>query len=70
MSFLTATAFSIWTTLFKYNRVSSISLYKFLIPIFGAVLSALFLGESLFRWVNLIALVLVSSGIYFVNKTR
>lgn len=70
LSFLTATAFSIWTTLFKYNRVSSISLYKFLIPIFGAVLSALFLGESLFRWVNLIALVLVSSGIYFVNKTR
>lgn len=69
LSCLTATAFSVWTTLFKYNPVSSISLFKFLIPIFGAVLSALILGETLFRWVNLSALVLVSTGIYLVNRS-
>ena len=70
LSFLTAAAFSIWTTLFKYNAVSSISLYKFLIPIFGALLSALILGESLFRWTNLTALILVSLGIYTVNCSK
>lgn len=70
LSFLTAAAFSIWTTLFKYNAVSSISLYKFLIPIFGALLSALILGENLFRWTNLAALLLVSLGIYTVNRPK
>lgn len=68
LSSLTAAAFSIWTTLYKYNPVSSVSMFKFLIPIFGAVLSALFLGESLFRWTNLTALLLVSLGIYVVNR--
>lgn len=70
LSFLTATAFSIWTTLFKYNAVSSISMYNFLIPIFGAILSALFLGENLLQWTNLSALLLVSLGIYVVNRPR
>ncbi|MBF7097146.1 DMT family transporter [Alkalibacter mobilis] len=70
LAFLTASAFTIWTTLFKYNNVSRITIYKFLIPIFGAVLSALFLKEKLFSWVNLTALFLVSIGIYVVNSVK
>lgn len=69
LSLLTAVAYTLWTTLFKYNAVSRMSLYKFLIPIFGAVLSAWFLGETLFRWTNVTALLLVCLGIYVVNKS-
>jgi drug/metabolite transporter (DMT)-like permease len=68
MAFLTAAAFTLWTTLFKYNKVGQISVYKFLIPVFGTVLSGLFLGEQFLSFKNLIALALVSMGIYLVNS--
>ena len=42
--------------------------YTFTIPIFGAVLSGIILGENMFELKNLIALVLVSAGIIIVNK--
>lgn len=68
MVLLSAVAFALWTILLKYNRVGVISVFNFLIPIFGAVLSALFLGEAIFEWKNLIALVLVCGGIWLVTK--
>jgi drug/metabolite transporter (DMT)-like permease len=66
---LSATAFALWGVLLKYNRVSTVSVYFFLIPVFGAALSALFLGESLWAWKNLAALALVSLGIGWVNQS-
>jgi drug/metabolite transporter (DMT)-like permease len=68
MAFLTAAAFTLWTTLFKYNKVGQISVYKFLIPVFGTVLSGIFLGEKFVSLKNLLALALVSTGIYLVNS--
>lgn len=68
MGILSATAFTLWTTLLKYNKVSNISMYNFFVPIFGALLSSLFLSESIFQIKNLVALILVCVGIYFVNK--
>ena len=68
MAFLSATAFTLWTALLKYNKVSTISMYNFLVPIFGSLLSSLFLGESIFQIKNLVALILVCVGIYIVNK--
>ena len=65
---LSATAFALWGALLKVNKVSEITVYNFLIPIFGAGLSALFLGESLWAWKNLIALILVSVGIWWVTR--
>jgi drug/metabolite transporter (DMT)-like permease len=41
--------------------------FNFEIPIFGAILAALVLGESVLEWKNLVALVLVSLGIYLVT---
>lgn len=67
---LSATAFALWGVLLKYNRVSTVSVYYFLIPIFGAVLSAVFLGESLWEWKYLVALLLVCTGIYAVNREK
>lgn len=67
---LSAVAFALWGALLKFNKVSEITVYNFLIPIFGAGLSALFLGESLWAWKNLIALVLVSVGIWWVTRAE
>jgi drug/metabolite transporter (DMT)-like permease len=40
------------------------------VPVFGAALSALFLGESIFEWKNLAALVLVCVGIALVTRAQ
>ncbi|MFM2253071.1 MAG: hypothetical protein RJB68_1408 [Pseudomonadota bacterium] len=68
MALLSAVAFALWGVLLKYNRVSTVALYSFLVPVFGAGLSALFLGESLMEWKYLAALLLVSLGIYRVTQ--
>ncbi|WP_099468596.1 DMT family transporter [Konateibacter massiliensis] len=68
LSLVSAVAFSIWTTLLKYNQPSKIAVFNFAIPIFGTILSAVFLGDSIMSIQNLIALVCVCLGIYVVNK--
>lgn len=70
MAFLSAVAFSLWTTLLKYNPVGKVSIYGFSIPIFGSGMSAVFLGEQIFSVKNLVALICVSVGILIVNKEQ
>ena len=53
----------------KYNRVGEVTVFNFLIPVFGAILSAIFLGESILELKYMVALVLVCTGIYLVTKT-
>lgn len=65
-SLLSAIAFGLWYTLLVFNKAGEISLYKFLIPIFGSLLSAIFLGET-FTGIHGIALLLVVAGIWMVN---
>lgn len=67
MSALSAVAFTLWSQLLKYNPVGKISVYHFLTPVFGAILSSLFLGESLLSAETLGALALVCAGIAVVN---
>lgn len=66
---LSSVAFSLWFTLLKYNNAGEISLYRFLIPISGAILSAIFVGES-FTIYTFLALILVVSGIIAVNLRK
>ncbi|ORX76694.1 DUF6-domain-containing protein [Anaeromyces robustus] len=66
MSLLSAVAFSIWNTLIRFNEVGKIAYFNFLIPIFGSLLSGIFLGEELFKIENLIALILVCVGVIIV----
>ncbi|MGI6565769.1 MAG: DMT family transporter [Limnochordia bacterium] len=69
LAFASATAFSIWYSILKYNRAGEVAIYRFLIPIWGTLLSAIFLGERI--GLNTIgALAMVSIGIAFVNKKR
>ncbi|UCV00096.1 DMT family transporter [Acidovorax radicis] len=68
LALLSSAAFSLWSLLLKHNRVSQITVFNFTVPIFGAVLSAIFLGEVLLEWKNLLALVLVCCGIWLVTR--
>lgn len=70
LALLSAVAFTLWSLLLKHNQVGKISMYAFLIPIFGAALSALFLNETLLEWKNLAALLLVCGGIWLVTRTQ
>ena len=70
LALLSSIAFSLWTTLFKYNPVSKVSIFNFLTPIFGTILSALILSENVFNLKNISALILVCFGIYIVNKPK
>lgn len=68
LALLSSVAFALWTILLKYNSVGSVAVFNFLIPVFGALLSAVFLGESILEWKNVGALALVCAGIVLVTR--
>jgi drug/metabolite transporter (DMT)-like permease len=68
MAGLSATAFALWSLLMKHNRVGMLAVFNFLIPVFGVLLSALFLHEPVLAWKNAAALVLVCGGIWLVTR--
>ena len=70
LAFLSACAFTLQGYLFKYNPVSKVAVYKSTNPLFGALFSAIILGESeqLLSWFTLIAIALVCLGIFIINK--
>ncbi len=68
LALLSSVAFALWSILLKFNPVGMVTIFNFLVPVFGASLSAFFLNESVLEWRYLIALVLVCGGIYLVTK--
>ncbi|MEL7660697.1 DMT family transporter [Acetobacterium wieringae] len=65
---LSAAAFTIWTILLKHNPVGVVAIYGFMIPVFGVILSGLFLGEAFLSLRILVSLACVSVGIWLVNR--
>lgn len=66
-AFLSAVAFALWYSILKYNKAGEISIYKFVTPVSGTILSALFIpGEQLTLFV-LLSLVLVAVGFFAIN---
>ena len=72
LSFLSAVAYALWGVLLKYNPVSKVTIFSFTTPIFGTILSLLFLPESSeVDTLNLIlTLLLVSGGIFLLNFVK
>ncbi|MCR1320274.1 DMT family transporter [Enterobacter soli] len=68
LTLLSSVAFALWSVLLKVNRVSMIAPFNFVVPVAGTVLSAIFLGENILDIKYAVALVLVCSGIWWVNK--
>lgn len=72
LAMVSAVAFSITSILMKYNPVSRVTIFGFLCPVFGVILSMLMLGESsqVSGPRSLFALCLVCAGVFIVNYTK
>lgn len=72
LAFLSAVAYSLWGVLLKFNPVSKVTIYTFMTPVFGVILSNLMLAEeSTVSPLNLlVTLVLVSTGIIMLNYKK
>lgn len=72
LSFLSAVAYALWGILLKYNPVSKVTIFSFMTPVFGVILSRIILTESsavsLFN--VLVALVLTCVGIITINYQK
>ena len=69
LSLLSAMAYALWGLLLKYNPVSRVTIFSFMTPVFGVLLTNLMLPEkSDIRPLNLVlALALVCIGVFLVN---
>jgi drug/metabolite transporter (DMT)-like permease len=72
LSFLSAIAYALWGILLKHNPVSKVTVFSFMIPVFGVLLSELMLTEaSGVSYTNLlIALALICTGITALNYKK
>lgn len=70
LALISAVAYSLWGILLQYNPVSKVAVFGFMNPVFGVILSGVLLNEKdqAFGWSSIIALILVCSGIYIVNR--
>lgn len=70
LALVSAVAYSLWSRLLSENPVSRVSVFGFMNPVFGVLLSAVLLGEgnSVSPVLAVAALVLVSAGIILVNR--
>ena len=68
LALLSAMAFTLWSLLLKHNPVGVVSMFAFLVPLFGALLSGLVLHEDVLTWNNLVALILVCAGVVLVTR--
>ncbi|SHH63540.1 DMT family transporter [Virgibacillus chiguensis] len=64
---LSAAAFALWYSILKYNKAGEISMFKFITPVSGAILSAIFIPAETLDVYVIAALGLVAIGIVAVN---
>lgn len=66
-SLISSVAFALWFSILKYNKAGEMSIYNFLTPVFGTMLSAMFIpGESMNGYI-FAAIALVALGIININ---
>jgi len=66
--FVSSVGFTLWSMLLKKYPISLLSVFNFIIPVSGTILSGIFLKENIFTWQNICSLLLVTAGILIVNK--
>ena len=72
LSFLSAVAYALWGLLLKHNPVTKVTIYNFMTPVMGVILSNLMLSEQngVSAMNLLITLILVSGGIIILNYKK
>lgn len=68
LALLSSIAFCLWYYILQFRKVSELSLFKFVVPISGSVMTAYFIPGEMLMPIHFIALLLVSLGIIIVNK--
>ena len=71
LAMVSAVAYTLRSILLKYNNVSKVTVYSFLIPIFGVIMAAVLLGEKdSFTWMTFGAMLLICLSIGVVNHSK
>lgn len=72
LAMISSVAYTVWGVLLKHNPVAKVTVFGFTNPMFGVLLSAIFLDEKnqAFGIQGIIALVLVCFGIFIINKAK
>ena len=73
LAFLSAIAYSLWGILLKHNPVSRVTVFNFMTPIFGVLLTLIFLPDEPSNVTPLglvITLILISTGILLLNYKK
>ena len=66
LSTISAVCFSIWTKLLQINKVGEVNVFQFVVPIAGIFFSGVLLGEDIIQLRYLIAVILITVGIFIV----
>lgn len=70
LCFVSAIAFSLWYALLKYNNAGEVTMYRFIVPVSGVILSAIFLPNESVNLYIFVSLLCVALGVFIVNKTK
>ena len=72
LAFLSAIAYSLWGILLKYNPVSKVTIFNFMTPVFGVILTMIMRPDkNKVSPLNLIiTLILVCTGIFILNYKK
>lgn len=72
LAMISSVAYTVWGILLKHNPVAKVTVFGFTNPMFGVILSAIFLGEKnqAFGIQGIIALMLVCFGIFIINNEK
>lgn len=69
-AFLSAVAFALWYALLKYNKAGEVTIYQFMIPVSGSLLSALFIPGEMLTIQLFLGLLMVTVGIIAINLPK
>lgn len=67
---ITALSRTLWCALLKYNKPSHVTIFGFGTPLFGSVLSALFLPGESFNFNIICAMALIAFSVILVNSEQ
>ncbi len=67
---LSALAYGIWSLLLKHHPTSHVVIFHALVPVWGSLFSWLFMGDQIWNWQTLVALLSIVIGIFLVNKQK
>lgn len=72
LSFMSAAAFSLWYTALHIPgvKVSDLNLWKFIIPVLGAILSWVVLPGEQPDWITITGMIIISTSLFFFFKRK